>query len=115
MEQQQLKKIYYPASTHWDREWYRTFQGFRYRLVGVMDRILEVLEADPAFETFMLDGQTIVLDDFTEIEPENRERLEALLREGRLMAGPWYVMPDESIVSGESLIQNLLLGKRTAA
>ena len=115
MEQQQLKKIYYLASTHWDREWYRTFQGFRYRLVGVMDRILEVLEADPAFETFMLDGQTIVLDDFTEIEPENRKRLEALLREGRLMAGPWYVMPDESIVSGESLVQNLLLGKRTAA
>lgn len=29
--------IYYHTSTHWDREWYLPFQGFRYNLVKMID------------------------------------------------------------------------------
>jgi alpha-mannosidase len=50
--------------THWDREWYRTHEEFRYRLVRLLDGLLELLEADPTFRHFTLDGQTIVLDDY---------------------------------------------------
>jgi len=102
------------SHTHWDREWYQDFQGFRVRLVYMMDELLDTLERDPFYRHFLLDGQTIMLDDYLEIRPENRERLAALIQAGRIAIGPWYVMPDEFLVSGESLIRNLLKGVRTA-
>ena len=110
-----LKKIYYFNGTHWDREWYKPFQGFRYMLMKVLDEVIEVLEGDPAFHVYRLDGQTAVLDDYIEAAPEARGRLTALVAAGRIAAGPWYTMPDEFLPSGESLIRNLLLGHRKAA
>lgn len=108
------KVIYYINGTHWDREWYRPFQGFRYLLMDVLDEVIDTLEKDSEFKLYVLDGQTAVLDDYLEISPEQRPRLEALLREGRIAVGPWYTMPDEYLVSGESLIRNLLMGHRKA-
>ncbi len=98
--------------THWDREWYLTFQQFRMRLVRTVDLVLDTLEADPSFTYFMLDGQTIVLEDYLEVRPENADRLLRLAREGRLQIGPWYLQPDEFLVGGESLVRNLLVGRR---
>src|SRR5215831_5154534 len=98
--------------THWDREWYLTFQQFRMKLVDTVDAVLETLESDPAFSFFMLDGQTIVLEDYLEIRPENAGRLETLARQGRVLVGPWYLQPDEFLVGGESLIRNLQVGFR---
>lgn len=37
--------IYYFSSTHWDREWYQSFQDFRYRLVTMMNEMIDYLEA----------------------------------------------------------------------
>ena len=70
--------------THWDREWYRTHASFRYRLVRVLDELLDLLERDPGFRHFTLDGQTIVVDDYLEVRPEARERIAALVGGGRL-------------------------------
>jgi alpha-mannosidase len=98
--------------THWDREWYVPFEVFRLRLGAVVDGVLDVLEKDESFGSFTLDGQAIVLEDYVELRPEHEERLRALLAAGRLEAGPWYVLPDELLVGGESLVRNLLLGRR---
>jgi alpha-mannosidase len=98
--------------THWDREWYLPFEVFRLRLGAVVDEVLDVLEGDATFRSFTLDGQAIVLEDYAEVRPENEGRLRALLASGRLEAGPWYVLPDEILVGGESLVRNLLLGRR---
>jgi Glycosyl hydrolases family 38 N-terminal domain/Glycosyl hydrolases family 38 C-terminal domain/Alpha mannosidase middle domain/Glycosyl hydrolases family 38 C-terminal beta sandwich domain len=100
--------------THWDREWYQPFQQFRARLVRLMERLLDILERDPAFRHFHLDGQTIVLEDYLEIHPGRRVRLRRLIGDGRIAVGPWYVLPDEFLVSGESLIRNLQIGHRLA-
>ncbi len=100
--------------THWDREWYATFQQFRIRLVHVMDALLDLLERDPSYTHFNLDAQTVVLQDYLEIRPEKRNILQKLVRERRLGVGPWYVLPDEFLVSGEALVRNLLLGHRIA-
>ncbi len=100
--------------THWDREWYATFQQFRIRLVHVMDALLNLLERDPSYTHFNLDAQTVVLQDYLEIRPEKQEILHKFIREGRLGVGPWYVLPDEFLVSGEALVRNLLLGHRLA-
>ena len=101
--------------THWDREWYATFQQFRIRLVHVLDALLDLLERDPSFTHFNLDAQTVVLQDYLEIRPEQREILQKFVRDCRLGVGPWYVLPDEFLVSGESLVRNLLLGHRIAS
>ena len=107
------KKIMHVLShTHWDREWYQDFQGFRQRLVFQVDAMLDLMEGCPEYRHFHLDGQTSCLMDYLEIRPENRERLTKLIRDGRILIGPWFVMPDELLLSGESLVRNLLMGKK---
>lgn len=105
-------KAYYCPGTHWDREWYETFQEFRMWLVELVDDLIDLMERDPEYACFHLDGQAVVLEDYLEVRPERRERLLRLLRERRILAGPWYVLPDEWLVSGESFIRNLVTGMR---
>ncbi|MBB6674572.1 alpha-mannosidase [Cohnella nanjingensis] len=112
--QRTFDTVHVVSHTHWDREWYEDFQGFRIRLVYLIDELLDLMEREPNYRYFLMDGQTIVLDDYLEIRGENRERLLKLIRDGRIGVGPWYVMPDEFLVSGESLIRNLLKGFRSA-
>ena len=99
--------------THWDREWYHPLGRFRQRLVALVDELLD--DPPPHGESFLLDGQAVVLEDYLEVRPERREALTALLRDGRLEAGPWYVLADELIPSGEALVRNLLGGRRVLA
>ncbi|MGI8757501.1 MAG: alpha-mannosidase [Acidimicrobiales bacterium] len=96
--------------THWDREWYLPFPVFRMRLVELLDTLLPHLEADPTFAHFQLDGQLAVVDDYLEVRPAEAERLAALNRAGRISMGPWYTLPDEFLVSGETLVRDLRLG-----
>ncbi|SDX20514.1 glycoside hydrolase family 38 C-terminal domain-containing protein [Paenibacillus sp. CF384] len=107
-----IKTVYVVSHTHWDREWYQDYQGFRTRLVYMIDELLDTMEANPDYRYFLMDGQTIVIDDYLEIRPERREQLTRFIRESRIGVGPWYVMPDEFLVSGESLIRNLQTGFR---
>ena len=108
---EEKRKIFVMNGTHWDREWYYPFQWFRFSLVATFDGLEQILDRDPDFR-FIFDGQTIVLEDFYEIRPEKREKFEKFIREGRVRIGPWYVMPDENLVSGEALVHNLLRGRR---
>ncbi len=101
------------SHTHWDREWYRTFQAFRARLVDTIDRILELLALDPGYR-FQLDGQTIVLEDYVAVRPERRQELADACRASRIAIGPWYVQPDSLLPAGESHVRNLLEGRRVA-
>lgn len=100
--------------THWDREWYAPFQRFRARLVELLDDLLPRLESDETFTHFLLDGQVAVIDDYLAIRPHERARLERLAASGRLAIGPWYTLPDEFLVSGETHIRNLRLGLQRA-
>ena len=111
---EQKKTVLIMSSTHWDREWYEPFQGFRWRLVNVTEDAMDKLESHPEFGTFTFDGQTIVLEDFAEAAPDQKERLQRLMKEGRIKVGPWYVMPDEYLPSGESHIRNLQMGTALA-
>jgi len=101
--------------THWDRAWYLPFQKYRYRLIEIVDDLLDLMENNPkAYPTFELDGQTVILEDYLEVKPQNEPRIRKLIEKGRLSIGPWYVLPDEYIVGGEALARNLLMGYRTA-
>jgi mannosylglycerate hydrolase len=100
--------------THWDREWYYPYQRYRTRLVGFFDLLLDILETDPDYKHFLLDGHTILIEDYLEVRPDRRETIERFVRDGRLAAGPWYEIPDESLPSGEALVRNFLRGHRVA-
>ena len=100
--------------THWDREWYLPRAAFVARLVPALDDLLDRLDASPEFRSFFLDGQTVLLEDYLRVRPEQRARVAALVRAGRLQVGPWYVLADELVPSGESLVRNLLLGRADA-
>jgi alpha-mannosidase len=108
------RKAHYVVSTHWDREWYQPFQDYRYRLVQLLDRVLEGWQREDLCGPFQTDGQAVVIEDYLEVRPERAEQIQQLVREGRFVVGPWYVLPDEFLVSGESLVRNLRLGRETA-
>jgi alpha-mannosidase len=103
-------EIHVVSHTHWDREWYHLAGRFRQKLVALIDELIEDPPDAPA--SFLLDGQAIVIEDYLAIRPERSAELSLLLREGRLEAGPWYVLADELIPSGEALVRNLLAGRR---
>ncbi len=105
-------KAVYCVGTHWDREWYEPFQEFRMWLVELIDELVDLMDRDPDYTCFHLDGQAVVLQDYLEIRPEQRDRLEAMLRQRRLIVGPWYDLPDEWLISGESYVRNLMMGMR---
>jgi mannosylglycerate hydrolase len=108
-----MKPVYHIVShSHWDREWYKSFEQFRSMLVNMVDDLLDLLERNPEYACFTLDGQTVVLDDYLAVRPEREPEIRRLVQEGRLMIGPWYVLPDEFLVSAEATVRNLLAGAR---
>jgi alpha-mannosidase len=108
-----MRTLHVISHTHWDREWYRTFQQFRLRLVHLIDGLLDLLERDPEYKHFMLDGQTIVLDDYLLMRPEKELILRQHIQNGRIVIGPWHILPDMFLVGPEAHIRNLLEGDRT--
>ena len=113
MDPASTRSVLMVSHTHWDREWYRTFEAFRARLVDTVDRVLDLLAADPGWK-FLLDGQAIVVEDYLAVRPDRRSELEAQVAAGRLGVGPWYVQPDSLLPSGEAHVRNLLEGRRVA-
>ena len=93
--------------THWDREWYHVAPRFRQRLVALVDAVL----ATPSVP-FLLDGQAITLRDYLQVRPDAEPALRAALQAGTLEAGPWYVLADNLIPSGEAIVRNLAAGRR---
>nr|WP_308624913.1 alpha-mannosidase [uncultured Eisenbergiella sp.] len=102
------------SHSHWDREWYMPLEKHKLKLVDLIDDNLEMLSQNPEYRSFHLDGQTIVLDDYLEICPGKKEEIKKLVKEGRLVTGPWYVLQDEFLTSGEANVRNLLTGCREA-
>ncbi|HSZ37102.1 MAG TPA: hypothetical protein VK773_08430 [Acidimicrobiales bacterium] len=104
------RRIAIVPHTHWDREWYKSYQDFRLNLVELIDTLIPLLERDASYPYFMLDGQMAVVDDYLEVRPENEGRLRALAAAGRISMGPWYILMDEFLSSGETIVRNLQMG-----
>lgn len=109
-----MRTLHVISHTHWDREWYRTFQQFRLQLVHLVNGLFDLLEKDKNYKFFMLDGQTIILDDYLAMRPEKEKVLREHIRRGRILIGPWHILPDMFLVGPEAHIRNLLEGDRTA-
>lgn len=103
------------SHTHWDREWYLPYEKHHVRLVELIDVLLDKLEQGPDYRSFFLDGQTIILEDYLQVRPGQKDRLEALIQAGRLIIGPWYILQDAFLTSGEANIRNMQIGHQDAA
>ena len=101
--------IYIYLHFHWDREWFMPFSTSRALLMDRTKKTLAALESGE-LPNFFLDGQAVVLEDLIEIEPDLFSRIKAAMAAGKLSAGPWYCLPDQSLIGGESLIRNLKIG-----
>ena len=113
MSQDQIQ-CHFISNTHWDREWRFSAQRTRYMLAYLLDMLLDILEKEPEFKHFHLDSQTLPIQDYLEVYPEKAAALKKHIAAGQLAVGPWFCLPDEFCVSGESLIRNLLLGHKMA-
>ncbi len=108
------KEIHVICNTHWDREWVYPSAETRLLLVEFMDDLLDLLDSQPDFHSFLMDSQVLCVDDYVEMKPHERPRIEKHVKSGRLQIGPWYSLPEEYIVNAESLVRNLLIGHRAA-
>lgn len=107
-----IRHIRIVSNTHWDREFRRSFEKTRRRLLTMLDVTLDILEGDPRFHSFTMDGHSIMIDDYLEMRPERRPLVGRLVAAGRLIIGPWYTLPEEFSLAGEALVRNLVWGRR---
>ncbi len=106
------KKIFHVIPhTHWDYEWYFSTYESLIQLVYHMEEVMSGLESG-ANDTYLLDGQLSILEDYLEQCPEQKKRLSDLVQSGKLLIGPWYTQTDQLIISGESIVRNLTAGIR---
>lgn len=107
-----MKKIVHIVShTHWDREWYLPPENHRMRLVNLLDGVIEASK-DHKFINFQLDGHYLPLEDYLEVRPDRREVLFDLVKQGKIKVGPWFILQDAFLTSGESNVRNLEIGIR---
>ncbi|APO47530.1 alpha-mannosidase [Paenibacillus xylanexedens] len=108
------KRAHIISHTHWDREWYLPYEKHHMRLVQLVDSLLDQLDEGSDYKSFYLDGQTIIIDDYLQVRPEQKERLEKHIRNGRIVIGPWYILQDAFLTSGEANVRNMQVGHKDA-
>lgn len=104
-----MTKAYIVQHTHWDREWYFTAEDAKVLSDQVFTEALDELERNPHVN-FTLDGQSSIVDEYLEINPERLDQIKKFMREGRLFVGPWYTQTDALLVDAESILRNLIIG-----
>lgn len=104
------KELHLVSHTHWDREWYMSRAKHNYRLIKLIDDLLDVLARDEGFRSFHLDGQVILLEDYLAVRPEKEALIKKFVRDGRIKIGPFYILQDEYLISGEATVRNALYG-----
>ena len=113
-----VTNIHIISHNHWDREWIFTAKYANRWLPTFFDNLLAKLEQEPDYR-FVLDGQTLIIEDYlNQLSPDEVAARESDIRKyarsGQLMIGPAYLQPDWSLVSGEALVRNLLIGDKMA-
>lgn len=104
-------KSYIVQHSHWDREWYFTAEDAKVLSDQVFTEVLDELEKNEKIN-FCLDGQSSIIDEYLEINPDKLEIIQKLVEKGQLFVGPWYTQTDALLVDDESILRNLIIGIR---
>ena len=106
------KKVHVVPHSHWDREWYFTTSRSKVYLMKDLKDVLDTLESNPDFKYFMVDAQGSLLDDYIKWMPQDKDRITKLVKEKKLVIGPWYTQTDQLVISGESIVRNMYYGMK---
>ncbi|PLV56253.1 alpha-mannosidase [Thermotoga sp. SG1] len=98
---------------HWDREWFTTSEVTSRWLGEVFSRVKDLSEKNPDF-VYVMDGQTAVIEDLLTENPQVEKDLKKLVKEGKLLVGPYYTQIDWRIPKEPSILKNLEVGKYDA-
>lgn len=104
------KTVHIISHSHWDREWYMSYEQHHMRLIELIDDLLDLFKTDSEFNSFHLDGQSIIIDDYLQVRPEKEEELKSAICQGKLQIGPFYILQDAFLTSSESNVRNMLIG-----
>ena len=115
------KLIHILSHTHWDREWYLNSKYVNHWLIPFFDALFAMLDREQSYK-FVLDGQTLIIEDLLEQVAENNldpsyynQKIKQYVMEKRLVIGPYYLQPDWQLISEEAIVRNLLYGRKIAA
>lgn len=104
------KKIHVIFHTHWDREWYFTVDDSLVLMNKGFKEIIRALKNNENLTYYCLDGQTSILEEFLDLNPEYKSDVKELVTTQKILTGPWFTQPDVFNVHGESIIRNLEYG-----
>ncbi len=103
-------KVFVLSHTHWDREWFVSAKYTKEWLVELFYELLRAMEEHPSFR-FILDGQTLIVEDLISQAPNLKERIKKFVREERLLIGPVYCQIDWRIAPFAAIWKNFEIGK----
>jgi alpha-mannosidase len=101
--------VYIVNHTHWDREWFLTAEYTSRWIPGLIRSLEQRVASRPSYR-YLLDGQTLVVEDLLQVAPEMEPQVRELVENGHLTIGPYYSQPDWQLGSGELLVRNLVYG-----
>ncbi|MGT2908134.1 mannosylglycerate hydrolase [Streptococcus dentiloxodontae] len=105
-----IKTVHVVPHSHWDREWYFTTSRSKIYLMNNLKKIISLLKNKEGYDSYTLDGQASLLDDYLAWCPEDKDVIKELVQDGKLIIGPWYTQTDQMVISGESIVRNMFYG-----
>lgn len=94
---------------HVDPVWRDSQSGYQALTFSNLSQHLRAAGADPEFDIFI--SEIPYLKPYYDAYPEDRPLIRNLVREGRIETGGSYNQPNETTISGEAFIRNILYGR----
>ena len=104
-------KVFVLCHTHWDREWFLTSEYTNEWLSRLFENLLDLIRKKKDF-VFILDGQTLILEDLFLIRPDLKDAVLKLIEEEKLIIGPVYAQIDWRISPEYSIWKNFSIGMK---
>ena len=97
--------------THWDREWFAPSSITNEWLKELFERLLDLISRKEDYR-YVLDGQTLILEDLLSLAPEFEEKVKGLVQSGNLLIGPLYAQIDFRLSPEPAIVKNIEFGKK---
>ncbi len=112
MNGQEKDVIYVVPHTHYDAVWVFTKEDYFYINIDfILKKVIEIMERKPEYK-FLIE-QVFLLEEIENRYPELFEKIGEYIRQGRIeVADGEYLMPDTMLPQEETLVREILFGKR---
>ncbi len=108
MKEQQVKN-YVLQGTHSDVVWLEDQRDYIISLMKNMEQYILACRFDPSFGIYL--HELTYVKPYLDINPEEREFVRKLVKSSRIETGGSHSQPAEVLVSGESILRNILYGR----